>query len=81
MRELEEKLFASTARSLGNLKDEFDIVKLQVTENIGLNDDKFKKIDEQMVKGMDDRKGRIVDCKTFHSSMSKLSGSEGEPEI
>ena len=81
MRELEEKVFASTVKSLGKLKGEFDVVKLQVTENIGLNDEKFKKIDEQMTKGANDRKGRIVDRKTFHSSMSKFSGSEGEPEI
>ena len=81
MRELEEKVLASTVKSLGKLKGEFDVVKLQVTENIGLNDEKFKKIDEQMTKGANDRKGRIVDRKTFHSSMSKFSGSEGEPEI
>ena len=81
MRELEEMVVASTARSLGKLKDEFDVVKLQVTENIGLNDDKFKKIDEQSAKGANDRKGRNVDRKTFHSSISKFSGSEGEPEI
>ena len=71
MRELEEKVVASTARSLGKHKDEFDVVKLQVTENIGSNDDKFKKIDEQLAKGANDRKGRIVDRKMFHSSISK----------
>ena len=81
MREFEEKVGASTARFLGELKDEFDVVNLQVTENTGLNDDKFEKIDEQLAKGANDRKGRIVDCKIFHSSMSKLFGSEGEPEI
>ena len=52
-----------------------------MTENIGLNDDKFKKIDEQLTKGVNDRNWRIVDRKTFHSSVSKFSGSEGEPEI
>lgn len=63
------------------LSKEFEVVKTQVVANIDFNDEKFKKIDEQMMKGANDRKGRIVDRKTFHSSISNFSGSEGEPEI
>ena len=77
MRELEKKVGESTARSLGLLSKEFEDVRQQVVSNIDLNEDKFKKIDEQMMKGTNDRKGRIVDRKTFHSSISKFSGSEG----
>ena len=52
------------------ISKEFEVVKTQVSANIDLNDEKFKKIDEQMMKGANDRKGRIVDRKTFHSSIS-----------
>ena len=34
MRELEEKVFASTVKSLSKLESAFEVVKLQVTENI-----------------------------------------------
>ena len=67
----------STVRSLGNLKDEFDVVKLQVAENIGLNDEKFKMIDKQMAKGANDRKGRIVgpqDLPLVHVEVLRLRG-------
>ena len=81
MRELEQKVLASTAKSL-KLENAFDVVKLQASSNVGLNDERFKEIEDKLMKGSDRReKGRIVDRKTFHSSISKFSGAEGEPEI
>ena len=60
MREPEEKVFASTVKSLSKLESAFEVVKLQVTENIGLNDEKFKKIDEQMTKGRATGRGGLL---------------------